>query len=183
LAGYKTIGGANIDILSSKRAVIALGANLGDAQATLRDAMAAVQEISGLRLVRASRLYRSEPAHLEGQPEFVNAVMLVELDAGLDPYVLLAQLQAVERRFGRLRHEHWGPRTLDLDIIDIEGVRSDDELLRLPHLYALQRDFVVTPLQEVAPGYLFADGRRLKADDVVYGKVIGVESGEPDVRA
>jgi len=139
------------------------------------NAAAAVARIPGLQVVACSSLYRSEPAHLADQPEFVNSVMLVRLGESLQPLQLLAELQAIETDFGRVRHEHWGPRTLDLDIIDIQGTLSNTAELRLPHPYALLRDFVVTPLSEIAPDYVFADGQKLSRNQVEYGAVIGFD--------
>jgi dihydropteroate synthase len=159
----------------SRLAVIALGANMGDALANVRSAAAAVAELPGVSLVKLSRLYQSEPAHVVDQDIFTNAVMTVQLDCSVSALDLLANLQAIEQEFGRVRHEHWGPRTLDLDIIDIAGELSDTDQLRIPHPYALVRDFVVTPLLEIAPDHVLADGNPVTRDKVEYGAVISVE--------
>jgi 2-amino-4-hydroxy-6-hydroxymethyldihydropteridine diphosphokinase len=87
----------------------------------------------------------------------------------------LHALQAIEADFDRVRHEHWGPRTLDLDIIDVAGELSDTEELKVPHPYALLRDFVVTPLLEIAPGHVLANGLPVTVDAVEYGAVISVD--------
>ena len=160
---------------TSSRAIIALGANIGESAKTLRAAVEAVGELPVLAAVNAaSSIYRSAPAHVEDQAEFANAVMSVQVKPGISAEQLLTELQSLENQFGRIRHEHWGPRTLDLDIIDFEGVISDTEQLRLPHPFALLRDFVVTPLLEIAPDYVLADGRQVTRDDIQYGTVIGV---------
>ena len=158
-----------------RQAVIAFGANMGEREATIRAAEAAVAEIEGLTVIQMSKLYQSEPAHVVDQDIFTNAVMLVELDNSLSPLELLHALQKIELDHGRVRHEHWGPRTLDLDIIDITDELSDTEELYLPHPYALLRDFVVTPLLEIAPDYVLADGNAVTRDSVEYGAVISVE--------
>ncbi|MCL2339774.1 MAG: 2-amino-4-hydroxy-6-hydroxymethyldihydropteridine diphosphokinase [Actinomycetia bacterium] len=156
-------------------AVIALGANMGQARENVRQAAAAVAKLPGVTLVKMSKLYQSEPAHVVNQDIFTNAVMTVRLDDSVKTLDLLHQLQAIEQEFGRVRHEHWGPRTLDLDIIDVAGELSDTEELRIPHPYALVRDFVVTPLLEIAPDYVLATGQPVTRDLVEYGAVISAE--------
>lgn len=135
------------------RAVVALGANLGEREETLRKAVA---EIAGLPLVtavRASKPIESVAVTLEGEdlsaPAYLNAVALV--DTTLAPSVLLAMLHAIEARHGRERAQRWGSRTLDLDLIAYGDVRSDDPLLLLPHPRAVQRDFVLRPWLSLDP--------------------------------
>jgi 16S rRNA (cytidine1402-2'-O)-methyltransferase len=118
-------------------------------------------------------LYRSEPAYLEEQAEFYNAVLLAEVAPELEPLALLHALQALENQFGRTRTVPMGPRTLDVDIIDFEGVTSTDPELLLPHPLALERDFVVTPLLDVSPGHVLANGVAVTRDEVKYGRVRG----------
>ncbi|MDR0458884.1 MAG: 2-amino-4-hydroxy-6-hydroxymethyldihydropteridine diphosphokinase [Coriobacteriales bacterium] len=161
--------------LDSRLAVIALGSNIGDTKAYVTGAAEAVANLEGVTLVKMSKLYQSEPAHLVDQDIFTNAVMTVRVDNSLSTIDLLHQLQAIEINFHRVRHEHWGPRTLDLDIIDVQGELSDTDELRIPHPYALVRDFVVTPLLEIAPGYVLADGSPVSRDTVQYGAVISVD--------
>jgi 2-amino-4-hydroxy-6-hydroxymethyldihydropteridine diphosphokinase len=160
---------------NSRLVVIALGSNMGDSQANVRGAQAAIEALPGVELVKMSKLYQSEPAHVEDQEIFTNAVMTVQVDKAITSLDLLHSLQRIELDFGRERHEHWGPRTLDLDIIDIEGELSSTEELRIPHPYALLRDFVVTPLLEIAPQYVLATGEKVTRDKVEYGAVISVE--------
>ena len=160
------------DDRSSRLAVIALGSNVGDTIDYVRSAALAVADLPGVSLVALSSLYQSEPAHVTDQDVFTNAVMLIELADFISALELLHNLQAIELDFGRERHEHWGPRTLDLDIIDIAGELSDTDELRIPHPYALKRDFVVTPMMEIAPDYLLADGTAVSRDLVEYGFVI-----------
>ena len=130
------------------RAFVGVGANLGDAAATVR---AAVQALAGLpetRLVACSSLYRSAPVEAIG-PDFINAV--AELHTALEPLPLLLQLQRIEQAYGRVRSERNAPRTLDLDLL-LHGTQVwDSDLLVLPHPRAHLRAFVLEPLAELAP--------------------------------
>ena len=118
-----------------------------------------------------SSYVESEPAYKEDQAAFANAVAV--LQTVLAPQELLDVLHKIETSLGRVRHEVNGPRTIDLDILDYEGMVSDDVSLTLPHPRVLERDFVVTPLLEVEPGCVLADGVMVARDKIAYGKVIG----------
>jgi 2-amino-4-hydroxy-6-hydroxymethyldihydropteridine diphosphokinase len=129
-------------------AYVGLGANLGDAAATLRDAL---RELSGLehsRLVRASSLYRSAPVDAPG-PDYLNAVAAIE--TALAPEALLAALQAIERGHGRVRIARNAPRTLDLDLLLYGEREIDGPGLTVPHPRLHLRAFVLEPLLEIAP--------------------------------
>lgn len=133
------------------RAAIGLGGNLGDAATTLRQAFDALGALPGTRLLHVSRLYRTPAWGLTAQPDFINAVAVVETT--LAPMALLEHLLAIERRFGRVRvdGERWGPRTLDLDLLlHGEAVVGGAELT-LPHPRMHERAFVLLPLLEIAP--------------------------------
>lgn len=129
-------------------AYVALGANLGDAPAALRQALNDLGTLPHTRLVRASSLYRSAPVDSSG-PDYVNAV--AELSTALGPYDLLAWLQRLEQAAGRERPWHNAPRTLDLDILLYSELRQDDPVLTVPHPRMLERAFVLLPLAEIAP--------------------------------
>lgn len=129
-------------------AFIGLGANLGDPQQALRDALAALARAPGTRLVRSSRLYRSAPVGADG-PDYVNAV--AEIETRLDAPALLAQLQAIEQAAGRERPYRNAPRTLDLDLLLYGDARIDSAALTVPHPRLRERAFVLLPLQELAP--------------------------------
>ena len=130
---------------------IGLGGNLGDAAECLRKARTAVAAIPGVRETAFSGLYRSVPMGPAGQPDYVNAVMAAE--TLLSPLELLDALQAVEAAFGRVRTgERWGPRTLDLDILLYGEERLAGERLTIPHPGLAEREFVLYPLAEIAPG-------------------------------
>ncbi|WP_266156641.1 2-amino-4-hydroxy-6-hydroxymethyldihydropteridine diphosphokinase [Dyella silvatica] len=135
------------------QAYVALGSNLGDSRQQLLDAMNRLAALPGTRLVASSRLYRTPPwGHLE-QPPFVNAAVL--LDTMLSPHELLDAMLAVEHAAGRIREGvRWGPRTLDLDLLHMDGVQLDDERLTLPHPRIAERVFVLLPLHDLAPQLL-----------------------------
>ena len=133
------------------RAAIGLGGNLGDAATTLRQAIEALGALPGTRLLRASRLYRTPAWGLTAQPDFINAVALVETT--LAPMALLDHLLAIERCFGRVRvdGERWGPRTLDLDLLLHGEAQLDVPGLQLPHPRLHERAFALVPLVEGWP--------------------------------
>ncbi len=133
-------------------ACVGLGANLGDAQATLRAAINALAVLPQTRLLAASRLYRTPAWGNEAQPDFINAAVALETD--LPAPVLLEQLLATEQQFGRVRQEgqQWGPRTLDLDLLLYGEQVIDLPQLQVPHPYLHQRAFALLPLAEVAAG-------------------------------
>lgn len=129
-------------------AYVALGANLGDAPATLRQALHDLGALPRTQLMCASSLYRSAPVDATG-PDFLNAV--AELRTTLGPYELLAGLQGLEQAAGRERPWRNAPRTLDLDILLYGELELDDPVLTLPHPRMLQRAFVLLPLAEISP--------------------------------
>ncbi len=131
------------------RAVIALGANLGDARAALQGAVDALSKTQGIDVLAASPVYETEPVGGPEQPVYVNAVILI--DTSLDPDDLLTRANAIEAEWQRTREVHWGPRTLDIDIIEIEGFISDSERLTIPHPRAHERGFVLVPWLTVDP--------------------------------
>jgi 2-amino-4-hydroxy-6-hydroxymethyldihydropteridine diphosphokinase len=132
-------------------ALIALGGNVGDVRATLDHAIAALCDRTVVKLVARSSDYRTPPWGVTEQPPFINCAIVAE--TGLSPQELLERAQSIERQFGRdrAREQRWGPRTLDIDLIDYAGVTLDTPGLTLPHPRALQRAFVLMPLAEIAP--------------------------------
>ena len=128
---------------------IGLGANLGDAPATLRAALQALAVLPGCRLLAVSSLYGSAPVDAQG-PDFINAV--AALHTRLAPPDLLDALQAIEQRFGRQRPYPNAPRTLDLDLLLAGDTVLQTARLTLPHPRLHQRAFVLQPLLELAPG-------------------------------
>ena len=136
---------------SHVRACVGLGANLGDAAGTLRQAFYALDACEGITVLSTSRLYRTPAWGREDQPDFINAVALV--DTMLAPRVLLERLLAVEAAFGRQRAdgERWGPRTLDLDLLLYGDAVVDEPGLHVPHPHLHERAFALVPLLEVMP--------------------------------
>ncbi|PLA12664.1 2-amino-4-hydroxy-6-hydroxymethyldihydropteridine diphosphokinase [Corynebacterium riegelii] len=128
------------------RAVLSAGSNMGDARAHLRSV---VDEFAG-ELVAASSIYATAPWGKTDQPDFLNQSLLVEVDQ--TPLELLQRCQRLENDAQRVREERWGPRTLDVDIIWIEGYTSDDPVLTVPHPRAHLRRFVLEPWLEIDPG-------------------------------
>jgi 2-amino-4-hydroxy-6-hydroxymethyldihydropteridine diphosphokinase len=137
------------------RAWIGLGANLGDARAAVFGALAELAALPASRLVAQSSLYRSAPVDATG-PDFVNAV--AGIDTALTATDLLAALQSIEQRHGRVRGERNAPRTLDLDLLLHGEAVIDTPALTLPHPRLHERAFVLLPLAEVAPA-LVVPGR------------------------
>ena len=139
------------------RAYVALGANLGERERTLRAAVAALAAEPEVDVVAVSTLRETEPVGVGEQPRFLNGA--IALDTTLDARGLLARLLAVEQRLGRVRvpGEH-GPRTLDLDLLLYGEEAIDEPGLAVPHPRLHERRFVLEPLAELAPG-LVVPGR------------------------
>jgi 2-amino-4-hydroxy-6-hydroxymethyldihydropteridine diphosphokinase len=131
------------------RAVLSLGSNIGDRAANLRGALATLRA-AGARIVAVSPVYATAPWGGVEQDEFLNAVVVVE-DPASRPRDWLARARAAESRAGRTRDVRWGPRTLDVDVIDVDGHTSDDPVLTLPHPRAHERAFVLVPWLDVDP--------------------------------
>jgi 2-amino-4-hydroxy-6-hydroxymethyldihydropteridine diphosphokinase len=128
-------------------AVIGLGANLGDRLASLRDAAARLAALGEIRA--RSTVYETEPVGGPPQPRYLNAA--VALDTRLAPERLMRELLAIEAAMGRVRAEKNGPRTIDLDVLWIEGVALATDALAVPHPRLTERAFALGPLLEVAP--------------------------------
>jgi 2-amino-4-hydroxy-6-hydroxymethyldihydropteridine diphosphokinase len=152
-------------------ALIGLGSNVGDKPANIARAIELLTEKGDIRLVRASRLYRTAPWGVLDQDWFVNAVIAVA--TGLDPHALLARCLAVEHQMKRVREQRWGPRVIDVDVLTYRNLTLSDPDLILPHPRIVERAFVLVPLAEVAPTVEIAGHRpahwlaRLDARDVV----------------
>ncbi|MCO1655214.1 2-amino-4-hydroxy-6-hydroxymethyldihydropteridine diphosphokinase [Pseudonocardia humida] len=128
------------------RAVLSLGSNVGDRFAHLRSA---VRGFTGA-LVAASPVYETAAWGGVEQDDFLNAVLVVD-DDGCDHWGWLRRGQALERAAGRVREVRWGPRTLDVDVVTVDGVTSDDPELRLPHPGTPDRATVLRPWLDVDP--------------------------------
>jgi 2-amino-4-hydroxy-6-hydroxymethyldihydropteridine diphosphokinase len=133
-------------------ACIALGANIGEPQRQVESGFAALAALPGTSLLAKSSLYRSAPVGYADQPDFINAVAVIE--TALSPHALLDALLATERAHGRVREFANAPRTLDLDIVLYGEVVVHDAGLTIPHARMMERAFVMVPLAEVAPDTL-----------------------------
>ncbi len=133
--------------------VLSLGSNVGDSLGTLQGAVDALGEVDGLELDAVSSVYRTAPWGGVEQDDFLN--IIVTGRTTLDPVTLLDNTQRIELEFGRRRDQHWGPRTLDIDLVWVGPEPVSTERLTLPHPYAHERAFVLVPWVEIdRDGYL-----------------------------
>jgi len=133
--------------MNERVAFIGLGSNLDNPESQVKRAIQALNGLPGSSVQAVSSLYRSAPMGPQDQPDYVNAV--VQLATGLLPEELLDQLQRVEQVHGRERGQHWGPRTLDLDILLYDDDVIETERLQIPHPGLALRNFVLCPLVEI----------------------------------
>ena len=140
-------------------AYIGLGSNLNDPLAQVNMAFNELAMLGQTHLVGRSALYQSRAIGPE-QPDYINAVALV--DTHLTPLNLLDQLQAIEQAHQRVRAEHWGPRTLDLDLLLYDMQIIKHPRLAVPHPYLTQRGFVLYPLADITPNLRLPDGESLQ---------------------
>lgn len=161
----------------ARTAYLSLGSNLGNREETLRKAVRQLAAADGVKTLAVSSLYETEPWGKKDQPSFLN--IAVSQQTTLSPEELLALAQAVETELGRMRHERWGPRTVDVDILYIEGVERKTPTLTLPHPFMTERAFVLVPLAEITPD-LVVMGRTVEAweKSVDDGSVIRVAGQE-----
>ncbi|WKE66308.1 2-amino-4-hydroxy-6-hydroxymethyldihydropteridine diphosphokinase [Gallaecimonas kandeliae] len=145
----------------SSLAFIGLGANLDAPARQLWQALHHLAALPQSRLLQCSSFYASKPMGPQDQPDYVNAVAVLE--TGLEPLALLDALQAIEERQGRVRQRRWGERTLDLDLLLFGDQRLDLPRLQVPHYGLKDRDFVLLPLWELAPELVLPDGQPLAA--------------------
>lgn len=153
------------------RAWVGLGSNLADPRSQLERALEELDLLPLTRLTIASRLYTSRPIGPRDQPDFINAV--AGLDTRLSPLALLDQLQALEQHHRRVRARHWGPRTLDLDLLLFDQELLSTPRLTLPHPEMARRAFVLVPLAEVAQDLRLPNGN----DVATLAQTLG-DSGE-----
>ncbi|MFJ6115531.1 2-amino-4-hydroxy-6-hydroxymethyldihydropteridine diphosphokinase [Streptomyces sp. NPDC092129] len=148
------VDAADTTLQNPKRAVIALGANLGNRLETLQGAIDALEDTPGVRVKGVSPVYETEPWGVDpgSQPTYFNAVVVVKTT--LPPSSLLERAHAVEEAFHRVREERWGARTLDVDIVSYAEVVSGDPVLTLPHPRAHERAFVLAPWHDLDPAAL-----------------------------
>jgi 2-amino-4-hydroxy-6-hydroxymethyldihydropteridine diphosphokinase len=154
------------------RAYVALGSNVGDRMTNLAAALCELGALPGVTVVATSRVYESEPWGGVAQPGYANAV--VEIASELGALSLLQACKGIERAMGREPGVRFGPRTIDLDLLLFGDAAIDTPELTVPHARMLERDFVVTPLLEIASDVRLPDGSAVEADLAVEGRVTGV---------
>lgn len=132
---------------------LGLGANLGEREKNIRAAIEAIKKIRGVEVLRVSSFYETAAWGVTNQPNFINAA--IKISAELEPLQLLDELQKIEIALGRVRKEHWGARTIDIDILLIDGLKINSERLTVPHKFLYERDFVLVPLSEILPNLKF----------------------------
>jgi 2-amino-4-hydroxy-6-hydroxymethyldihydropteridine diphosphokinase len=140
-------------VSASAVAILSLGSNLGDRERTIRDAIADLAAVPGVRVLATSGLVETAAVKTTGvdvsAPAYLNAIAQVE--TSLSPEALLAATSAIETGRGRVRTERWGDRTLDIDIVTFGELQQNDEALTIPHPRAAERAFVLVPWLQVDP--------------------------------
>lgn len=141
-----------------RKAVIGLGANLGDRKTAIREAVHALSLLPGTSVLQCSGIYETVPVGIREQPDFLNSAVLIETK--LTPHALLGACLGIEAAAGRIRTVKNGPRIIDLDLLLYEGINCGGEELLLPHPRMSERAFVLAPLSDLFPcgdalGFLF----------------------------
>lgn len=134
---------------SNHKVYIALGSNMGDKEAYLCGAVDTLNNLADFKVIKVSDFIITEPYGGVEQDDFLNGVL--EGETTMNPYELLETLNDIESQAGRTREIHWGPRTLDLDIVFYDDLIMDSERLTLPHKEMHLRDFVLEPMKQIAP--------------------------------
>jgi 2-amino-4-hydroxy-6-hydroxymethyldihydropteridine diphosphokinase len=155
---------------------LALGSNLGDRLENLRAALRLLSEQPGVRVVRSSRVYETEPVG-PPQPPYLNAV--IEVGTDLSPRELLATCRSVEDALGRERAERWGPRTIDVDVLTYDEQTIAEPDLVVPHPRMHERGFVLVPLGELDDDPMLPGGRRLASLRLSPEWILGVRPFAP----
>jgi 2-amino-4-hydroxy-6-hydroxymethyldihydropteridine diphosphokinase len=161
------------------RAYLGLGSNLGDRLANLQHAVHRLGRAEGVRVLRSSRVYETDPVG-PPQPDYLNAVVEVETD--LSARELLRTCLGVEVELGRVRDERWGPRTIDIDVLSYGDERVDEPDLVVPHPRMHERAFVLVPLAELDADPPLPGGRRLRDLRLGPGAVLGARPFAPPLR-
>ncbi|MFP4168947.1 MAG: 2-amino-4-hydroxy-6-hydroxymethyldihydropteridine diphosphokinase [Desulfonatronovibrionaceae bacterium] len=154
---------SRLEVLQSAEAAVGLGSNLGDSTQTISIALQEISRLSGVSLVRTSRLYKTEPQDFWKQPWFTNAAAKFRVDrdkwSALD---FLRELLRIETEQGRRRIKEKGPRTLDLDLLLFGDEQFSGPEITLPHPRMHKRAFVLIPLLEISPELVLPGGKKLK---------------------
>ncbi|MGN1392930.1 MAG: 2-amino-4-hydroxy-6-hydroxymethyldihydropteridine diphosphokinase [Succinivibrionaceae bacterium] len=150
----------NNNLSVKHHAVIGIGSNLDSPVEQVKQALIDLKGHHNIKILNTSSLYSSKPVGPQDQPYFINAV--VSIETFLDSHELLDYLQSIEQKHRRVRIQHWGPRTLDLDILFYDNENINTPRLTVPHPEILNRVFVVIPLLEIYPEYTLPNGTLLK---------------------
>lgn len=136
--------------------LIGLGSNVGDRQQNIITAIQALSKHTEITIEKVSALYETKPVGVTNQPDFLNGA--ISIHTTLAPLSLLAVCLDVECQMGRVRHERWGPRNIDIDILSYHSLVIRDEVLQLPHPRLHERAFVLVPLEEIASDVMIHQG-------------------------
>lgn len=148
------------DFGSVRRVAFGLGSNLGDRLSHLQSAVDRIVSRPTETAVSVSKVYETDPIGGVDQPDFLNAVLVVDSTATVAGLLILAH--ECEAAAGRLRTDRWGPRTLDVDVLAVNGVSSNDPALILPHPRIAEREFVLRPWADADPEFVVGDGTTVK---------------------
>ncbi len=132
---------------------LSLGSNIGDRKSYLDRAIKSLNNLEETTVTTVSSFYETPAWGKTDQADFLNCCC--ELETQLVPQALLSACQKIEKDLNRVRHEHWGPRTIDIDILLFGDGVINEENLKIPHPYMLERTFVLVPLEEIAPDLIF----------------------------
>lgn len=141
----------SVDSKQCARSAIALGSNIGESQAILAAALETLAQTPGISLEAVSNFYITKAVG-PPQPDYLNGCAILQV--GIVPQLLLETLLAIEQKFGRVRQERWGPRTLDLDLLLFDDLILNTPNLQIPHPRMRDRAFVLVPLAEIAPDWV-----------------------------
>ena len=144
------------------KAFLSLGSNMGDRLEYLSKAIDKIAQIQGCNILNKSRVYETEPWGYENQEAFLN--LCISIETSLSPYELLESLQTIELELDRVRKIHWGPRTIDIDILLFDDIICEDDKLTIPHPRMRERAFVLIPLYDIKKN-LIIDG--IKLEDLI----------------
>lgn len=149
-------------------AFLSMGSNMGDKKQNIDKAVSLLDSHKEIKVLKISSYYETEPVGYTDQDWFLNIVVKISTD--LDPYALLDYCHNIEQQLKRVRKIHWGPRTIDLDILLYDNVVNIDEVLTIPHPRMKERAFVMIPLHEIAPN--------IKIDNIPINNIIDEFKGE-----
>ncbi|MEA5535019.1 2-amino-4-hydroxy-6-hydroxymethyldihydropteridine diphosphokinase [Crocosphaera sp. XPORK-15E] len=159
------------------KCAIALGSNLGDSLSILEQTIILLSQDFAITLLSHSHWYKTAPIG-PPQPDYLNGCAMLETE--LNPEELLQTLLKIEQKFGRIRREKWGPRTLDLDILLYGDVILDTPDLQIPHPFMIERAFVLVPLAEIAPTWIHPITKKMIKEHLKDVNCQGVNLSQPN---